>query len=240
MPALTTIGLVSGGLALAGGIGKSISAGKQKRKLEKQLDSYQRQELRNPYEGLRVSTLGAVNRQQQAAQNTATALYNLRQGGAGALTGGVGRLVGQSNLVNRDIAAGLDQQMQRNEILQAQGAARVIQQQERREEQDLAGLGQGINVAQQNLWGGFTDIARSAGSFAGALGQAGAFGGGGGTGGGGTGGLGSIGSTQSAAPLTTGFGYTGVSNPQISNFGVPPSQFGNQSSFGAFNSQFQF
>lgn len=179
MPAVTTMALVSGGLALAGGIGKSISAGKQKRQLQKQLDSYQRQELRNPYEGLRVSTLGAVNRQEQAAQNTATALYNLRQGGAGALTGGVGRLVGQSNLVQRDIAAGLDQQLQRNEILQAQGAAQVIQQQERREEQDLAGLGQGINVAQQNLWGGFTDIARSAGSFAGAL--SGAIGGAGGT-----------------------------------------------------------
>lgn len=168
MPIATTTAIASG-LAIAGGAAKSISGASQSKKYQKLIDGYQRQELTNPYENLKVSTMGAMMQQKNSAQNTATALYNLRRSGTNAIIGATGRVVEQNNKVNQQIAANLDQQATRNELYAAQGASRVQQMQERREEADLDGLGNALNVAKQNMWGGFSDIATGALTAAGGM-----------------------------------------------------------------------
>ena len=76
--------------------------------------------------------------------------------------------------MNREAAADLDRQRQTIDMARAGDEARIRQMQEKREELDLQGLGQQLNVGRQDAYSGFGDIASSIGSI-GAMGQMGAF-----------------------------------------------------------------
>ncbi len=154
--------IIAGAIAAGAGLFRTISGAIQTKKYRDLIENYQRQTLRNPYGHLKVSTLGAMFQQRNAAQQTATALYNLRQSGANAIFGNVGKVVKQNYRVNEKVAANLDQQLARNELYKARGAMTVQQMGERREEQDLAGLGTALNVSQQNMYGGMSDIMQGA------------------------------------------------------------------------------
>ena len=77
-------------------------------------------------------------------------------------------------MVNQKISAGLDQQQNRNELLAAQGEQRKQAVIERREENDLKGLGNAYSVANQNQQAGIDQIiggvASGASAYAGAQG----------------------------------------------------------------------
>jgi hypothetical protein len=170
MAAITTAALITAGVTAAAGAAKAIGSAKDKKKYNQLIENYRRQDIKNPYENLQVSTLGAVQQQESSAQNSATALYNLRKSGANAILGGTGQVLKQGNQVNQQIAAGLDQQQNRNELMEARGEQEVQRMMERREEADLAGLGNASNVANHNMWGGISDVTQSAGVAFGALG----------------------------------------------------------------------
>lgn len=171
----TTMAIIAAGVSIASGAAKTITAAKQRKKYQQMIDGYQRQELKNPYENLRVSTLGAMVEQENTAQNTATALYNLRQSGTNAVIGATGLVVKQSNQVNKKIAAELDKQAARNELYKAQGSMQIQGMAEQREQEDLAGLGTALNASNQNMWGGMADVTRAGMSFASGIADSGAF-----------------------------------------------------------------
>lgn len=165
--AAATAMAIAGGISAAGGMAKTVSGISGASKYNNLIDNYNRRDVTNPYENLKVSTLGAMRQQENSAQNTATALYNLRTAGASAVLGGTGQVVKRNNDVNADINADLDKQLVNNELLKAKGEEKrqdiIIKQ----EEQDLAGLGTALNVSQQNIWGGISEFSQGATSVAG-------------------------------------------------------------------------
>lgn len=164
--AIGTTAAIIGGLGAAGGAAQSIIGANQARDARRAIDNFQRADLVNPAENLRISTLGADLQREQANRAQSNIIDAIRMGGSRAIIGAAPALAAQSNLLNREIAAGLDQQMLNREAAIADGAFRVQQLQERRDEADLRGLGNLYNVGQQNLFGGFDDIA-TAGMFIG-------------------------------------------------------------------------
>lgn len=163
MAALTTAAIVAGtaSLATAGtGIATSIAEGKRRKQYERYLEDYQRQTLTNPYEGLQVSTLGADRQREDLARTMSTFSNQAAQGGSRAIVGLTPNATQQFIDSEAKIMADLDQQYRQNQQLQAQGQAQVQQMQEQREQNDLLGIGNAINVASQNQNNARTMIAQ--------------------------------------------------------------------------------
>lgn len=167
------MGVGAAAIGAVGGIAKSIMGAKQARQARKAIDAYDRQELTNVYGELSVSTMGADLQREELARATATGVQALQQGGVRGLVGGLGRLQAGNIQQSRQIGADLDIQQKEIDQLRAGDEGRIQQMTERREEADLAGLGQQLMVGQQNLMSGIGDIAQSASAFGGMMGGAG-------------------------------------------------------------------
>ena len=90
---LLTTALTLGGLGASaiGSISQMISGASRTSKAKRALENYQRQELRNVTEGMRVSTLEAQFNTQEAQRRFETSVDALRSGGVRGVVGGLGR-----------------------------------------------------------------------------------------------------------------------------------------------------
>lgn len=155
LPLIAAIGL---GVSAAGSIGQMISGASRARKAKKALENYQRQELKNVTEGLRVSTLGAEMQTQEAQRRFATTVDALQSGGVRGLVGGLGAAEQQQQQVQQQIGANLDQQQAQIERMRAQDEARIQGMQEAREQQDIAGMGAELASGRQTMNAGLTGL----------------------------------------------------------------------------------
>lgn len=173
-------GIVSAGM----GIFQGISNADRARKTRRQIENFQRQELKNPYENVRISTLKSDQQTEANNLNVANSVDAIRRTGTRAVIGGIPRINNSSILLQNMISSDLDRQDRERSILIAQGEERIRQIRERREEMALQGLGQQLQTARQDAQSGFTNAISSGLSIASGLSQ----GGGGSEGGGGNGG----------------------------------------------------
>jgi hypothetical protein len=155
--ALAAVAVVGLGLSVY----QTVDAKKKQKEAEKAAAEYERQQLKNPYEDLQVSTLGADLQQQNLNNQVATATDALRAGGARAIIGGLPTLYDNVIQANNQIAAGLDSQFNQNQQLSAQGNAMVQGMTEQRERDDLLGIGNAINNAQQEYNQGLSNTVKS-------------------------------------------------------------------------------
>jgi len=159
------MGAASAGIGAVGGIAQTIIGAGQARKARKAIENYDRQDITNLSEGLKVSTKGADLATQELARANATTVSALKAGGVRALMGGIPQI--QASTVNQmaKIGADLDEQViniQQQEIAGAEKARQMI---ERREEADLAGLGQQMSTGQQTMASGLSGFAGSMGQM---------------------------------------------------------------------------
>ncbi len=163
-------GIMAGIGALSSGL-QALQGAKDKRRAEKALEDYRRQELTNMAEDLTVSTRGADMQQEQQARLQAGQIDALRGAGTRGLIGGLGRVEAGSQQVSQQIGANLDQQQKDidRQIMQENINLRTMQEQ--RENADLAALSSQYNSGNQQMWSGFGGIAQSAISGLGAIGE---------------------------------------------------------------------
>lgn len=114
------------------------------------IDKYKRQTLKNVYESMPVSTMGADLRKEEAARSTSTSLDAARSGGIRGVLAAMPKIQEANNRVNQDAALDLDRQVVRRAQMIAADNAQIRGMEERREEGDLAGLGQQLYTAEQN------------------------------------------------------------------------------------------
>ena len=151
-------GIISAGVSIFG----AISAGKRAKEAQKQIDEYQRQELVNPYEGLQVSTLGADRQREDLARTMATYGNLASMGGSRAIGMLAPQLIQQQNQQEAQIMANLDEQEKQRQQLIAQGNGMVQGMVEQRENNDLLGLGNALNVARQERANNINQLATTA------------------------------------------------------------------------------
>lgn len=161
------MGVASAAVGAAGSIAQGIMGAVQASKAKKALEAYDRQELVNVMEGITISTKGADLAREELARISASSVEALQSGGVRGVVGGIGQVQKSVTLQAREIGADLDKQQKEKEILIAKDNLRIQQMTERREEADLAGLGQQLAVGQQNLMGGIAGLGSSLGQFAG-------------------------------------------------------------------------
>lgn len=155
--ALVAVAAVGLGLSVY----QTVDAKKKQKEAEKAAEEYERQQLKNPYEDLQVSTLGAELQQQNLNNQVGTAVDTLRAGGTRAILGGLPTIYDSVIQSNNQIAAGLDQQANQNEQLAAQGSAMVQNMTDQRERDDLLGIGNAINTYRQEYNQGLSNTIKS-------------------------------------------------------------------------------
>jgi len=164
---LAAIGL---GISAVGSLAQVISGETRRVKAKRALENFQRQELKNITEGLRVSTLGAELQTQEAQRRFATSVDALRSGGVRGVVGGLGQQEMQQQRLQQQISADLDRQQVAIDQMAAQDEARIRAMQEQRESAQIAGLGsemaQGSRMAQAGL-GGLASTALAGAQIAG-------------------------------------------------------------------------
>lgn len=160
--ALVAVAAVSLGVSVY----QTVDAKKKQKQAEKDAEEYERQELKNPYEDLQVSRMGADLQQENLNTQVSTATDALKAGGSRAIIGGMPTLYENIIKSNQQIAAGLDQQYNQNQQLSAQGTSMVQGMQEQREKDDLLGIGNAINTYRQEFNNGITSVVKSGAALA--------------------------------------------------------------------------
>ena len=182
MAAATTIALVGAGVGILAGGAQAVSGAVRAKRAKRDLENYERQEVTDLADNLRVSTLGAEQQQEGLAQSESTAVEALQASGARGVIGGVSGVQKNRAQAEQGIAAGLDQQMTNIEQTKYQDKVRQFNTTEGRQNQDIAGMAAEMQAGRAAVQNGLGTIAGAATS--GASSYATAMGGGGGGGGG--------------------------------------------------------
>jgi hypothetical protein len=186
---------VGAGTVIMGGV-KAIKAGKDKKKLARDAANMKEVPLESIANGLKVSTIGAKNRQEGQSVLEATQTATLADAGTRAILGGTANVANGSKAVNRDIAANLDEQQKQIDGIAAEDNARIRGVKEDRNTAKLAALSSQYNAAANSQEQGFGNIVQGAG-------MAGTAAGG-------------ISGTSKATPIATAAATRGAANRQFS------------------------
>lgn len=154
--------------AIGGAIGgfKKISEGKQmEREGKAGIDAFEWEDLKNPYKELQISTAGAEMRADEAARVSSTVVNAGRAGGTRGIAATAGRAQAQNNLVNRDIAANLDEQQKAIDMAAAQDDTKIRSMTEKRQSDELAGYGNMVDVGMDMRHQGYGDLVAAGGAI---------------------------------------------------------------------------
>jgi hypothetical protein len=156
MAAVTSavIGILGSGYQIADNIS-------QKNKAKSELEDFNRQEINNPFEEIQVDTMRSDQMTKANNINVATSVDALQRLGARGVLAGIPKINESSMLLQNNISADLSRQERENDILAAKGEQEVQRIRENREQQALLGIGQELNVANQNIATGIGDIVSS-------------------------------------------------------------------------------
>lgn len=155
----TAAAMMGVGLATSG---YSIFKGaKQNREAKNALNNLETPELTNVYENLPISTLGSNLMREESSRTTASVVDASRNSGIRGVFGAIPKIQAQSNSQNQQAQLYLDNQInQRNQRI-ASDNQRIQQMNEARYNNELAGIGQQMNVAQKYIDQGIGGAANS-------------------------------------------------------------------------------
>lgn len=159
---------VGAATAIAGGI-KASKAAKDKKAAAEEAKRMEEVPLTNIAEELKVSTIGAKNRQEGQSALEAAQTAALSEAGTRGIVGGFGKVTAGSQNLNRDIAADLDQQQKNIDMLRAEDAGRIRLTKEERKKAKLAALSSQYNAANDSQQQAYGNIIQGAGMAGGAL-----------------------------------------------------------------------
>jgi hypothetical protein len=152
---------IAAGVGLLGSGFQAIKGQQQARAAQRELENYQRQELRSPYEDVQVSTMGADLQREEQARLAASQVESLQGAGVRGLVGGLGRVEAGGQMMNAQIGANLDEQRRNIDMALAQDRGTIRGMQEQREMQDIAALSSQYNAGNQMFWSGLGGMAQS-------------------------------------------------------------------------------
>lgn len=146
-----------GAIGLVGGAAKFFEGRKMQRQAQQLIDNFEWRDLENAYTNKQVSTLGSDLMREENSRAMATATGALREGGSRALIGGLGKVVSQSNTMNRQIAANLDEQQKALDLAAAADDVRIRSMVEERQANELAGYGEMLQQGRSMKNAGFSE-----------------------------------------------------------------------------------
>jgi len=134
---------------------------KNTEKAQDALNNFKRQDLSNPYENMQISTVGSDALKEASSVTSATMLDVLSGYDSRAIFGNIPKIQAATNRINKDIQIGLDQQVQNRNYAIAGDEVAKRNIQENRDNADLAGIGNLLEVGRQDTWNGMRGLTSS-------------------------------------------------------------------------------
>lgn len=156
------IGVVGVGMAAY----QTYSGAKQAEEAKRDLENQPVQEVKNSYEDLQVSTMGADLKQQEQQRLESSQIEALQGSGVRGVVGGLGRVEAGSQAVAQQTGADLDAQRKAIDQAIASGDMTVQQIEEQRKNANIAALSSQFSAGQQQQWSGLQGMAQSASAAA--------------------------------------------------------------------------
>jgi hypothetical protein len=145
---------------------QAYSGAKQAEESKKALENLPVQELKNPYENLQVSTMGADLRQQEQQRTEAAQIEALQGAGVRGVVGGLGRVEAGTQAVAQQTGAELDAQRKAIDQAIAGDETNIRAMEEQRKNANIAALSSQFSAGQQQQWQGLQGMAQSASAAA--------------------------------------------------------------------------
>jgi len=158
----TATALISGAGALMGGY-QAITGANERRREQRALDNYERQDLDNAFQEMPISTEGIDYMRDENARTTAALVDAARNGGTRSVIGAVPKIVGSSQAVDANIARYLDDQFNRRNYAIAQDNARIEGITEGRDIANINALSTQVNAGRQDFFNGLMGIGSAMG-----------------------------------------------------------------------------
>lgn len=162
MAAITSA--VVGGIGAATSIYQIAQGAKDKRESKEALANYERQELNNVYKDSQLSTVGSDLMKERSDLGMASMTDMARTGGTRGIMGALPRIQSQLNSTNREARKYLDDQDMKRQYSIANDELRIQQVNEARQNSEISGLGQQMNVGNQTMWNGINGLGNSVAS----------------------------------------------------------------------------
>lgn len=157
MAAITTAAV---GVASAGY--KIYQGAQTKKKGEQAYNNFERQDLVNPYENIQISTVGSDAMREEAGITTASLVDSARNGGARGIFSSIPKIVELSNRANIEARSYLDDQAIKRDYAIAGDDTNIRSIQEGRDNSELEGIGNMIEVGRQDMWSGIRGMGSAA------------------------------------------------------------------------------
>lgn len=163
---------VTSAVVAVGAAGYQIyNAEKQKKDAKDALKDFNQQELSNPFENLKISTLATDRQREAALSQSASSIDALQRGGTRSVLAGVPKLSESNILLQNLISEDIERQEQQRDILIAKGEDRIQTLREQRELGALQGIGQQLQTARQDSANGVVNAVSGALAVGSALNQ---------------------------------------------------------------------
>lgn len=159
MAAITST--VIAGIGLATSAYQIVDNINEKKQAEEDLRNFNRQEYTNPNENIIVDTTKADQMTKANNINVATSVDALQRLDTRGVLGGIPKINESSIFLQDKISEDLARQERENDILIAKGESEILRVKEQREREALLGIGQELNIANQNIVTGLSDFASS-------------------------------------------------------------------------------
>ncbi len=157
MAAVTTTAI---GLGMSGYM--AYQGAQKKKEAQGLLDNYDRTDLTNPYEDVKISTIGS-DLLREENQRTAAGLIDASRGaGIRGIMGAIPKIQAQTNLENKEAQKYLDDQVTRREYAIAGDKTNIRAMKENRDNANIAALSSQVEAGNQDMWNGITGVAKSA------------------------------------------------------------------------------
>jgi len=160
MAAITSA--VIGATSLGMSAYQAIDGANRSKKAQRELNDYERQELNNAYEDVKISTMGSDLLREENARTTSNLVDASRMGGARTVIGGIPRIVSSTTDINREAAKMLDDQVRQREYSIAGDNARIEGITENRDNANISALSSQVEAGRQDMWSGFGSALSSA------------------------------------------------------------------------------
>ena len=131
------------------------------KKAERDLSEYQRQELKNNYEDVQISTLGSDLMRDENGRTTASLVDASRGGGLRGIFGGIPKIQEYNSNENQKAQVQLDDQFNKRQYAIAEDNSRLQNIKEMRDRENIAGMSSQAQAGRQDMWSGALGLAKS-------------------------------------------------------------------------------
>jgi hypothetical protein len=157
MAAITTTAI---GIGMSGY--QAYKGAKDKKAGEQALNNYERQDLNNAFENVKISTIGSDLLKEESQRTSANLVDASRNAGVRGILGGIPKIQEFTNNQNREAQKLLDDQVQKREYAIAGDETKLREIKEDRDNANLSAISSQIQQGNADMWNGITGVAKGA------------------------------------------------------------------------------